>query len=83
MVLGLRKVTIIEKLSNLLHFNCFSSKAWFFSMMCLNFRKNTSKNEVYRFFKATVLYFESNLLPQKGEGDLHKSYSWTKNFFGG
>ena len=28
----------------------FSSKAWFFSMMCLNFRKDTSKNEVSRIF---------------------------------
>ena len=35
--LDLRKVTIVEKLSNLVHFDYFISKAWFYSMMCLNF----------------------------------------------
>ena len=30
--LGLRKVTIVKKLSNLVHFDYFSSIAWFFSV---------------------------------------------------
>ena len=33
------------------------------------------------FFKATLPYFESNLLPQKGGVNLHKLYLWAKTFF--
>ena len=35
------------------------------------------------FFKATVPYFESNLLPQKEGVNLHKLYLRAKNFFEG
>ena len=45
-VLGLRTVAIVGKLNKLVHFGYFSLKAWFFSMMYLNFRKDTSKIEV-------------------------------------
>ena len=77
MALGL-KVTIVEKLSNLAHFDYFSSKIWFFNMMGLNFRKDTSKSQVSRIFKTTPTCFESNLPPKKEGVNLHKSYSWTK-----
>ena len=65
MILGLIKVKIVEKPSNLIHFDYFSSKAWFFSMICLNFRKDTSKHGVLEFFKARVPYFKGNLFPIK------------------
>ena len=85
--LGLRKVTIVEKLSNLVHFDYFSSKALFFSMMCPDIQKDTSKMKSLEFCKATVPYFKSNLKviysPKKEGVNLHKLYPRTKKFFGG
>ena len=36
-IMGLRIIKFVEKPSNLVHFDYFSIKAWFFSKMCLNF----------------------------------------------
>ena len=80
-ILDLRKVKIVEKLSNLVYFDYFCSKSWFFSMMSLNFRKEHQKMKSLKFFKVTVPHFEGNSLPKKEENNLHKSNSWTKNFF--
>ena len=50
--LSSRKVKIVEKPRNLVHFDYLSSKAWFLSMMCLNFRKDTTKIEITRIFQS-------------------------------
>ena len=65
---------IAEKLSNLVHFDYFSSKA-----LCVKiFEKIHQKIKSQEFFKFTVPFWKVIYFP-KGV-DLHKLYSWTKNF---
>ena len=55
-ILGPKKVKPIEKLSYLVHFDYFSLEAWFFSIMCLNFQKDTLKNKVLNFLNCGTLF---------------------------
>ena len=36
-LLNLRNLKVLEKVSSLVHFDCFSLKAWFFGIIYLNF----------------------------------------------
>ena len=51
-LLDLKTQQFFEKVSSLIHFDCFSSKSPLFGIICLNFQKDSSKQEVSKNFKS-------------------------------